>query len=196
MTTDEIKAKKKELRKLTKAKIAALTEDYKLDADPKIVANLLALPEYANAETVFCFVGDNTEINTNPFLEQVIADGKILSVPLCTGKGIMEARRINALDELKPGYYGLLEPDPEVSPLVEPETIDLAIIPCVSCSHNGERLGHGGGFYDIYFSQHTGMKTVMICRELIMSEEIPAEPHDLVFDKVVTEKGVFTPGGM
>ena len=190
MTAEEIRAGKKQMRKEVKKTIMSLERSYCLQADEKIRKFLVSLPEYAAAKTVFCFVGDETEINTSPFLEQILADGKTLAVPLCVGQGIMEARQIGGLNELTSGYYGLLEPA-EDSPLVKPESIDLAVIPCVSCNHTGARLGHGGGFYDIYFSRNKINSKVMICREKVMREDIPVEAHDLTFDCVISEEGVF-----
>ena len=72
-----------------------------------------------------------------------------------------------------------------------PEQIDLAVIPCVTCSHTGERLGHGGGYYDRYFARSPEIFSVMICREEMICENIPRQPHDLIFPVVVTEAGVF-----
>ena len=152
--TQEEKQKKKDLRKQVMARISSLDEAYTRQADSQIVECLLSLPEYREAKSVFCFVGTDHEINTTPFLERVLADGKELCVPLCVGKHEMQARHITSLSQLKPGFYGLLEPDPDSGVTVGPRTIDLAVIPCVSCSHDGARLGHGGGFYDVYFSRN------------------------------------------
>ena len=182
---------KKELRRQTLARIAALDPAYTRSADRIIIQNLLALPEYGKAACVFCFVGTGHEISTAPFLERVLSDGKILCVPLCTGKRAMEARRITSLSQLRRGFYGLLEPDSEGTVPVAPEQIDLAIIPCVTCSRGGERLGHGGGYYDTYFSQNRAIPSVMICREQILRDDIPREAHDLIFPVVVTEGGIF-----
>ena len=107
----DIQKNKKDLRKKMMLKALSLPETYKNDADGGITQLLLGLPEYKDARTVFCFVGVEHEINTRSFLEKVLLDGKRLAVPLCIGKGIMEARRIFSLDELKKGYYGLYEPD-------------------------------------------------------------------------------------
>ena len=186
-----VKEQKKSLRKKMMETIKALDPEYKVRADKAILSNLLSLETYASARTVFCFVGSEHEIDTAPFLRRVLADGKTLSVPLCVGKGIMQARRIISLEELNKGFYGILEP-PSDAPLTQPEQIDLAVIPCVSCSHDGARLGHGGGYYDIFFSKHLSIPTVMICREKVICEDIPEEPHDLTFPVVVTENGIFT----
>ena len=52
---------------------------------------------------MFCFVSAGREIDTRPILEQTLADGKMLCVPLCVADGIMELRAIRDLKELFPG---------------------------------------------------------------------------------------------
>ena len=185
-----IREQKKALRKEIHSLIADLDRSYTEQADQSIVRHLLSLPAYAAADTVFCFVGTELEINTIPFLEQVLSAGKTLAVPLCTGKGIMQARQIFSLSELEKGYRGLWEPAAS-APLIPPQQIGLAVIPCVSCTRTGVRLGHGGGFYDIYFSRNAGIPAVMICRELVMCEDIPREDHDLLFPRIISEKGLY-----
>lgn len=183
---------KKELRKKMLFKALSLKENYKNDADARITQLLLGLPEYKKANTVFCFVGVEHEINTRPFLEQVLLDGKRLAVPLCVGKGIMEARRIFSLDEFKKGYYGLYEPD-KSSELIPMDDVEFAVIPCITADHKGNRLGHGGGFYDTLFSRHNNIPAAIICREL-MCREVPTESFDHRFSITVTENGVFRNG--
>lgn len=185
----DIQKIKKELRKKMMSKALSLPENYKKEADTEIIKLLLGLPEYKKANTVFCFVGVEHEINTRPFLNQVLADGKRLAVPLCVGKGIMEARRIFSLDELKKGYYGLYEPD-KSSELIPMDDVEFAVIPCLTADHKGNRLGHGGGFYDTLFSRHNNIPAAIICREL-MCREVPTEYFDHRFSITVTENGVF-----
>lgn len=186
---NDIQKIKKDLRKKMLSKALALPEVYKSDADREITQLLLGLPEYKDASTIFCFVGVEHEINTRPFLEQVLADGKRLAVPLCIGKRIMEARRIFSLDELKRGYYGLYEPD-KSSELVPMDEVEFAVIPCLTADHKGNRLGHGGGFYDTLFNEYNNVPAAIICRER-MCGEVPTEPFDHRFSITVTEDGVF-----
>lgn len=58
------------------------------------------MPEYQAAGTIFCFVGTPHEIDTRPILENALAAGKRLCVPLCTGPGMMELRQITTLSQL------------------------------------------------------------------------------------------------
>ena len=184
----DIQKIKKELRKKMMSKALALPEVYKSDVDREITQLLLGLPEYKDASTIFCFVGVEHEINMRSFLEQVLADGKRLAVPLCVGKGVMEARRIFSLDELKKGYYGLYEPD-KSSELIPMDEVEFAVIPCLTADHKGNRLGHGGGYYDTLFNKYNNVPAAIICREL-MCGEVPTEPFDHRFSITVTEDGV------
>ena len=152
----------------------------------------MAIPEYQEASTVFCFVGTIHEIDTRPILADALATGKRLCVPLCVGKGIMELRQIHSLEELSTGAYGILEP-PEESPVVCPDEVDLAILPCLTCNHLGQRLGQGGGYYDRFLSGYRG-GTVLLCREKLIREEIPLEPHDYPVPWVLTETCLYEDG--
>ena len=109
---------KQRLRRTMRALERQLSEKYKAASSSAICAHLLAMPEYQAAGTVFCFVGSEREIDTRPILEDALAAGKRLCVPLCTGPGIMELRQVTALDQLVPGAYGIPEP-PAAAPEVD-----------------------------------------------------------------------------
>ena len=151
---------KKELRKILKEKRNALDPDTCRSSDTAIFKAITSWDVYQKAETVFCFVGTEDEINTRPVLE----------------------------DLLKTGKYGILEPK-EGCEKISPKAIHLALIPCLSCSMKGERLGYGGGYYDRYLQQITGTQAVL-CRTALMCDEIPMEAHDRTIDFVICEAGV------
>ncbi len=183
---------KQQLRRTLRALERSFPENYRTMSSQAITRHLLAMPEYQAAGTVFCFVGTSREVDTTAILRDALAAGKRLCVPLCVGEGLMELRQITALEELVPGAYGILEPPPE-SPPVEADGVDLAVIPCLGCSHSGHRLGQGGGFYDRFLSHYRG-GTVMVCREKLIREDIPLEPHDYPVPWVLTERGLWEDG--
>ena len=104
----------------------------------------------------------------------------------------MELRQITALDQLVPGAYGILEPSAD-APLVDADAVDFAVLPCLSCSHGGHRLGQGGGFYDRFLARYRG-GAVLVCREKLIREDIPLEPHDCPVPWVLTERGLWEDG--
>ena len=134
---------KQRLRRTMRTLERQLPEKYKAASSRAICAHLLAMPEYQAAAAVFCFVGTAREIDTRPILADALAVGKRLSVPRCTGPGVMELRQIRSFDELVPGAYGILEP-PMTAPLTDPDDVDLAILPCLQppgpAAGSGRRL--------------------------------------------------------
>lgn len=179
---------KKALRLNIKEKIRALPTAYCQAADSAIFHHVMVLPAYADAKTIFAYMGRQDEINTLPIIEQAWHDGKRICIPLCTGKGIMEAREIKSLSDVQEGAYGIQEPK-EDTPCVAPQDIDMALIPCVTCNTKGQRLGYGGGFYDRYLGKGNFLR-VILCRALLMEAVIPVEPHDLMMDVVISEAGI------
>ena len=189
MTSQE---EKQRLRQTMRTLEQQLSDKYKASSSQAICSHLLAMPEYQAADTVFCFVGKAREIDTRPILEHALSVGKCLCVPLCTAPGMMELRQIQSLDELIPGSYGLLEPKTDC-PKVDIDDVDFAILPCLTCNHAGQRLGTGGGYYDRFLS-HYRSGTVLLCREKLIREEIPVEPHDYPVPWVLTEVGMYEDG--
>ena len=86
----------------------------------------------------------------------------------------------------------LLEPKEDCA-IVDVDNVDFAILPCLTCNHAGQRLGKGGGYYDRFLS-HYRSGTVLLCREKLIREEIPVEPHDYPVPWVLTEVGMYEDG--
>lgn len=183
---------KQHLRQAVRRLEAGLSAAYLAKSGAAIAAHLLAMPAYQAAETVFCFVGVGTEIDTRPVLENALSAGKRVCVPLCAAPGLMELRQIVDLSQLVPGAYGIPAPPPE-SPVVPADGVDFAVIPCMACSHGGRRLGRGGGYYDRFLGQYRG-GTVLVCRGRLIREEIPVESHDMPVPWVLTERALYEDG--
>lgn len=182
-------AQKKELRKKMHDIVKSLPAIYCIQADTAIFSNIRNMKEYKEARTVFCFVGMQDEVKTWSFIDTMLAAGKHVGVPLCVDKGIMEVRLIHSRDDLQKGFYGLLEPKAD-TPVIDPEDIDLIIVPGAAGDKKGHRLGYGGGYYDRYLKRCKAPK-VMVCREKCIREDIPVEPHDVIMDAIATETGIY-----
>ena len=176
---------KKALRKEIKRKAATLEKEYCQAADEAIFKKVISLPEYEKAEVVFCYVGTDKEIDTYPILKSILESGKRLGVPKCLSYGVMEVREIENLRQLVSGAYGIMEPAGEYKK-IEPEEIGLALVPCLSCTEDGRRLGYGGGFYDRYLPKLHCPK-VVLCRKQLMMEDIPMDEFDVVMDGVISD---------
>jgi 5-formyltetrahydrofolate cyclo-ligase len=160
-------------------------------ADARIRARLMALPVYQAAQTVLCYSSRGSEVDTRRFIEDMLEEGKTVCTPRCEGGGIMHAHAITSSGDLEEGKYGIPAPAEE-SPLILPEALDLILVPCVSCSRQGHRLGYGGGYYDRYLPRASRATSVLVCREGLLAQTLPFEPHDVKANLVVTENEIIT----
>ena len=96
----------------------------------------------------------------------------------------MVAGRILSQSELVPGAYGIPEP-PEDAEILDPRAFGLILVPGVAFSPEGRRLGRGGGYYDRYLADTRGLK-VALARDLQLTPHLPAGPHDIDVDLIIT----------
>ena len=185
-TTAEQKAA---LRARLRAEMGELTPEARRRSDDALFARFLALPEIAEAGTILLYHGMGAEPETARLLPVLWAAGKRVALPRCTGPGTMEARLAEEGRPLIRHRFGMLEPG-EDAPRLEPEELDLILVPGLAFDRSGGRLGQGGGFYDRYLPRCTGV-TAALCRGRFLLPEVPRAEHDQRVDLVVTEEAVF-----
>lgn len=182
---------KKNARKIAAERIREAGEEYLRVCGAELTRLFLELPEYRAAKTVMCYCGAFPEPDTSEIMRGVLCDGKILALPLVTGKGIMEARRVKTLDDLRPGAYGINEP-PAYAERIAPENIDVILVPALAFDKNGFRLGHGGGYYDRYLAETNAFTVGILCEKLLW-EKVPTDEHDIAVKYLITEKRSWSP---
>jgi len=80
--------------------------------------------------------------------------------------------------------FGMLEPAADL-PTIEPNTLDLVLVPGVAFDRRGGRLGFGGGFYD-HFLPTTPALRVGVTYDRCLADELPMGDHDQWMDWVIT----------
>ena len=152
-------------------------------------------PEYASAGTVMLYVHMRSEVRTQPFLPEAIGQGKRVVVPYCVDNAL-ELFRLETLDELVIGTYGILEPRLDLRALpdkrVPVSAIDLVMVPGVAFDRRGGRLGHGKGYYDkLLVRMRPETLLVGMAYECQVFPEVPMLEHDVYLDRVITEQAVY-----
>ena len=72
---------------------------------------------------------------------------------------------------------------------------DLIVVPALAASADGTRLGQGGGWYDralTHRSPDVPIVAVIFDDEVLESGIIPAKPHDVPIDAIVTPTRTIT----
>ena len=190
---------KKNLRKQKMFERDSLSEEMLQALSDVITEKVIGLDEYKNAESVLCFVSCRSEVKTDKLISHAIKSGKIVGVPKVEGNDIF-FYRIDSLDELEPGYFGVLEPnvfqkrhdglsDADKIKPIDPEG-SLIIVPGLVFDRSLNRIGYGKGFYDRYFSTNKDKYFVKcgISFEIQLCERIAIDVHDQPLDILVTEK--------
>ncbi|MGI6181560.1 MAG: 5-formyltetrahydrofolate cyclo-ligase [Agathobaculum sp.] len=154
----------------------------------EIARRVLAHTAYRTAQVVFIYVATEAEIATQPIIAHALQTGKTVCVPRCGAAGSMQAHRIAAIDELRPGAYGILEPDVQAE-RIPPEKIDLIVAPALACDRQGYRLGYGGGYYDRFLSD-TQAVSMALCAEERLIDCLPHEEFDCRCQWIITERQV------
>lgn len=73
---------------------------------------------------------------------------------------------------------------------VDPGWPDVAIVPGLAFTPDGQRLGQGGGWYDRFLAEvRDGCVTVGVCFHEQLVDVLPVEPHDVAVRHVVTDRG-------
>jgi 5-formyltetrahydrofolate cyclo-ligase len=156
-----------------------------------LAEQLLATPEVRRAATVAAYVSVGTEPGTGPLLEELVARGRRVILPVVlpdldldwavyAGPGDLERRR------------GLLEPVGERLGLEAVATADVVLTPGLAVDRTGTRLGKGGGCYDRALARvpvGTFTCTLLYDDELV-DQPLPAGDHDRPVVAVATPSGV------
>lgn len=188
MYVKNIKEVKKNLRARYRQFRERMDAEQKIGLDSTIQSRLLALGEYARADTVFTYVSKPIEVDTIALIQAALANHKQVAVPRCVPDTYdMEFYYITSLDDLGKGTFGVLEPDSSKCRLVPADTLGLCVVPGLSFDAQGYRLGYGKGYYDRFLAEFKG-DTVGICYAGCVQWNLPHGYYDKPVDLLITEK--------
>jgi 5-formyltetrahydrofolate cyclo-ligase len=150
------------------------------------------------AHTILAYSSIRQEPDLSPlFTRSLFSQSYRWGLPRCVGKTLMwHLWSPPEVSRLQSGAYGILEPTPD-SPLLQPEEVDLILVPSVACDRQGYRLGYGGGFYDRLLSDPAWVTkpTIGIVFDFAHVPSLPIDQWDRPLQAVCTEAGIWQTGG-
>ncbi|MBU5427392.1 5-formyltetrahydrofolate cyclo-ligase [Tissierella pigra] len=183
---------KKTLRKEMLKKRSELSREDIVEYSNIIANKIYEMDNYKNAKRIMCFVSNGDEVETHPLIEQIIKDGKSIVVPITIPKTReLLVSDVYSLSELEVGDYNIEVPKKEFTRVVDPNTIDLILVPGVAFAKDGYRVGYGGGYYDRFLSKLLNpTPKIAIGFDLQVVDKVPTDQYDLPVDMIVTEKRI------
>lgn len=184
-----LRAAKLALRRDVLARRDALAADTLVAAGAAIRARVSGLPEFAAARTVLLTLPFRSEWDTLPLVRAALASGKTVAIPrVDAASRMLELHAIaDPQRDVGASAQGIPEPLPD-RPRVSRDAIDFVLVPGVAFDLAGRRLGYGGGYYDRLLPLlPPGAARVAGTLELQLVDLVPAAPHDIAVDTLVTE---------
>lgn len=182
MKTDKEKAA---LRKFLLENRDAISYDLIKISSKQIHDRLRQLDVFNDATSIAGYYPIGSEVQTQDIMQEMISEGKILSLPKVVGENI-EFRRVSDFGNLEKTGFGIMEPK-DKCPLTE--DIDVVLVPTVGITRKGIRLGYGYGYYDRFLSKSKA-KSISLTYSKQIVKSIPQSDSDVKVRWIVTENEI------
>ena len=181
---------KDELRAVALARRDALDAEQRAGAAVAIAVRMPQL-NITSSTVVAGYAPIRTEIDPVPLMQSLARHGAALAMPAISRPDAALAFRAWKQGEaLVPGAFGISEPSATAAEVVP----DIVLVPLVAFDRAGHRIGYGAGYYDRTLEALRRHKTLVAIGLAFTVQEIPqvpALPHDVRLDYVLTETDLF-----
>jgi 5-formyltetrahydrofolate cyclo-ligase len=182
---------KTQLREKLQERLFEMSKKQRITKSKEVCRNLISTPQFQNASTIMLYLSLPYEADTTEAILHAWQLGKIVAVPkILWQQKYMIPVQINSLEtDLLTEVTGLRNPVKGVPTAIE--EIDLVVAPALGLDRKGNRLGHGGSYYDRFFADTAlrAQRCGFAFAEQIV-EEVPMKNHDKQMDFLVTDEEI------
>jgi 5-formyltetrahydrofolate cyclo-ligase len=180
---------KRELRQLARSRLSQITPEQRRALSAAAVAQLLARPEFQRAQHILGYLPLKDELDLSAALESALQSGKTVALPryIPDQNTYCAALVTESFGSLSPGAFGIREPSASAA-IMPLNQLDFVLVPGVAFDPSGRRLGRGKGFYDRLLANVNSVDCIKcgIAADEQIVTGIPAEPHDVSMNLVIT----------
>ena len=183
MNSQEVKVR---LRQKLKNLRESLNPAERALAESQSEAKILDLSEWKKAQVVCIYASFKGELPTNQLLHHLLNSKKKCVLPKVNADGLPELYVVKSVEDLELSALEIPEPK-KGCPLIKPGEINFFLVPGIGFDRQGNRLGHGSGFYDRLLAQASPSAFLLgYAYDLQVVESIPHEAHDITVHAVAT----------
>lgn len=183
-----IKFDKNSIRDSVAARRRSLSDAEVEQKSLQISNNLSTLDIFKLSRSIALYSPIQKEVRTQYIFDLAVNCEKEVYFPRVNGSSL-DFFRVNNLEQLKPGKFGVFEPDPNLLK-VNIQHIDLFILPGLAFDRSGNRLGFGKGYYDRALDNVPQGKKVGLAYEFQLLDAVPVDENDRKVEMIITEQGI------
>ncbi len=135
-----------------------------------------------NSDTILIYVSKDSEVDTINLINYFLKSKKV-AVPK-VNNNLIDFYYINSLDDLKEGYFNVLEPTTKKK--VNNFKNSVCITPGICFNKEGYRIGYGKGYYDRFFSNHK-IYAIGLCYQECLINDNFNDIYDIKVNEVISD---------
>lgn len=183
---------KQELRQKIKIELSQNKQNFE-KWSKLICQNIINSEVYQKAQIVYAYMALPDEVDLSVLIDDALCKNKTVFVP----KVVPNSNKMIFFDyskcQFENGSFGILEPktDDIKEEKIAGDQTAIFLVPGRVFGEDGERIGRGKGFYDIYLSNFlkTQKKSVLVagvCFPIQIGKQVPTTEHDIKMDQIFT----------
>lgn len=177
---------KDSIRRRVRARKTLLNDMERRDAALRVFKQLEQLAAFAVSQHIMVYNSLPDELSTREFISRW-ENNKRFYLPRVNGVNL-EILPYCAT-RLQHGAFHIEEP--MGNDLIDPETLEMIVVPAVAYDRKGNRVGRGKGFYDRLLSTTRALKVGVAYDFQLVDEISDLEHTDIPVDIVITESGAY-----
>lgn len=183
---------KQELRQKIKIELSQNKQNFE-KWSKLICQNIINSEFYQKAQIVYAYMALPDEVDLSVLIDDALCKNKTVFVP----KVVPNSNKMIFFDyskcQFENGSFGILEPktDDIKEEKIAGDQTAIFLVPGRVFGEDGERIGRGKGFYDIYLNDFlkTQKKSVLVagvCFPIQIGKQVPTTEHDIKMDQIFT----------
>jgi 5-formyltetrahydrofolate cyclo-ligase len=157
-----------------------------MEAAERLAERMFEVPAVRAARTVLSFSSFGSEVPTEAIARRLRGQETRVLLPYLEEREI-QAAAVVAGDPLVATTYGPMEPAARIP--VDPQEVEVVLVPGLAFDRRGYRVGYGGGHYDRFLTRlQTQTLRIGIAFDGQIVPSVPHGPEDEPVDLVVTDR--------
>lgn len=181
---------KAELRRKLQAQRRSFTTEQVVSSSAIVAKHILACDAYRKAKHIMGYLAFGKELSVDEVLQQALADGKQVYVPEIISAAEFRAVELQSFDNFQLDRYGIRSIIDGKA--VEPELLDLILVPAVAFDRQGNRLGMGAGYYDRFLPLAKKAIVIGVAYADLIQEQLLTDAYDVPAPFLVCENGMIS----